>query len=264
LDSADLQSLLLEVTARRAERLTPADVLRTYESSRFVTPSRFDARRVAALQCRLLEALPEGFAAIQLSPLAPLGCCSVLATVHPNKVVGTTRGHEVCADPTNSLALECAVRRRREERVRLGAFQRVVRAQQLPPSPGYYAHFGLMALTSAARWTREWAVEALAEHWRYCAAVLRAQGQVQLRWTDLSAGRLLGVVGAVRERCPELDLVEDPHRESGRGYYTGLCFKVYMGEHEVGDGGFTDWTQKLLGNRKEALLISGLGADRLV
>jgi hypothetical protein len=32
---------------------------------------------------------------------------------------------------------------------------------------------------------------------------------------------------------------------------------------ELVDGGSTDWTQQLLGNRKERLLISGLGLERL-
>jgi len=30
------------------------------------------------------------------------------------------------------------------------------------------------------------------------------------------------------------------------------------------DGGFTDWTQQLLSNRKERLLISGMGSERFV
>jgi hypothetical protein len=30
------------------------------------------------------------------------------------------------------------------------------------------------------------------------------------------------------------------------------------------DGGFTDWTAQLLNNKKERLLISGLGPERLV
>ena len=30
-------------------------------------------------------------------------------------------------------------------------------------------------------------------------------------------------------------------------------------EIEIADGGFVDWTQQLLGNRKERLLISGFG-----
>jgi hypothetical protein len=58
-----------------------------------------------------------------------------------------------------------------------------------------------------------------------------------------------------------------PDRPSGRGYYTGLCFKVFAvfgeTELEVADGGFVDWTQRLLGNRKERLLISGYGIDRI-
>ena len=32
---------------------------------------------------------------------------------------------------------------------------------------------------------------------------------------------------------------------------------------EVGDGGFTDWTAKLVANDKERLLISGLSSERL-
>ena len=70
---------------------------------------------------------------------------------------------------------------------------------------------------------------------------------------------------AGRAGCAEV--ADAPQRSSGRGYYTGLCFKVRAdfgaGELEVGDGGFVDWTQKLLGNRKERLLISGYGIDRI-
>jgi hypothetical protein len=61
-------------------------------------------------------------------------------------------------------------------------------------------------------------------------------------------------------------VVGDPDRATGRGYYTGLCFKVFgvaaAEPFEVGDGGFVDWTQNLLGNRKERLVITGLGVDR--
>jgi len=60
---------------------------------------------------------------------------------------------------------------------------------------------------------------------------------------------------------------EDPDRNSGRGYYTGLCFKVYADiaghELEIGDGGFVGWSQRFTGSRKERLLISGFGVDRL-
>ena len=59
----------------------------------------------------------------------------------------------------------------------------------------------------------------------------------------------------------------DPARTSGRGYYRDLCFKIHVGTAtgsiEIGDGGFTDWTRRLLAGPKERLLISGLGLDRL-
>jgi hypothetical protein len=38
---------------------------------------------------------------------------------------------------------------------------------------------------------------------------------------------------------------------------------VHRNGGEVGDGGFVDWTARLCGNRKERLLISGYGVDRL-
>ena len=34
-------------------------------------------------------------------------------------------------------------------------------------------------------------------------------------------------------------------------------------EHELADGGFTNWTQKLLSDKKERLLISGMGTERI-
>lgn len=34
-------------------------------------------------------------------------------------------------------------------------------------------------------------------------------------------------------------------------------------EQEIADGGWVDWTQKLLENRKERLLISGVGLEWL-
>ncbi len=59
----------------------------------------------------------------------------------------------------------------------------------------------------------------------------------------------------------------DRARQAGRGYYRDLCFKVNAysaGEaREIGDGGFTDWTARLIANQKERLLISGLSLDRL-
>jgi hypothetical protein len=51
---------------------------------------------------------------------------------------------------------------------------------------------------------------------------------------------------------------------------TATCeFQIYARDkagtdYFIVDGGFTDWTQQLLSNRKERLLISGMGSERFV
>ena len=51
-------------------------------------------------------------------------------------------------------------------------------------------------------------------------------------------------------------------------YYKGLQFKIYINfkgsDFEVVDGGFVDWSQKLLQSKKERMLVSGMGIERLL
>ena len=71
----------------------------------------------------------------------------------------------------------------------------------------------------------------------------------------------------MQRQLPHVPITTDDSN-TDNNYYKGVNFKVYMhtktGAIEVGDGGFTDWTQKILGNRKERCLISGVGIDRLL
>jgi hypothetical protein len=261
LSGADLTTLLLEVMRRRAQALSPADVLRRYGQDRFVAPAPIPFTRLRGAEEAVLSALPADVEVVTLAPVAPLGACSAVGPVDQNKVVSTIRNSEVAADPTNALALEAALRRRAmtaPEPVRLVAFQRVVRAQRFDAA-GHYAHFTLFALVTAGRDTGDLAFERhhAAEHLRILADAVRACGisDVEARVTVLDE-RFDRVAAS-------LDATPDPARESGRGYYTGLCYKIYAGGSEVGDGGFVDWTARLLGNRKERLLISALGLDRL-
>jgi hypothetical protein len=149
--------------------------------------------------------------------------------------------------------------------VRLATVQRVVRAQRVDGAR-LFTHFSLFGAVTAGRDTGSLAFEraALAEHARLMAAGCRALGAtaVSLRVTVLDP-RFEDLLDAA-----EVPVRPFPEREGGRGgYYEGLCFKVYAsfgGElAEVGDGGFTPWTRKLLGNAKERLMTSALGVDRL-
>ncbi|MGW4381457.1 hypothetical protein [Kitasatospora sp. NPDC004531] len=280
LTGADLTTLLLEVFRRRADRLTPAEVMRRYRTDRFVAPAPTGFAQLRRVEDLLLSALPDDFELLTLAPLVPLAAHTAVATVDPRKVVATVRGSEVAADPTNALALEAARRRsealaadpRSAVPVRLAASQRVVRAQHFD-APGMLAHFQLFALVTAGRDTgsRTFEQQHLVEHLRFAArATARADVQrteIRLTRLDEAAAPILARVRTELAGTPGLDVVDDPGRTSGRGYYTELCFKIHVtvdGRRlEVADGGFVDWTQQLTGNRKERLLISGFGVDRL-
>lgn len=254
LTDRDLQSLLLEEFARRSE-VSPTRLLERYRESRFVQPSPLDVRTSSRLLGLAWELLPEPFQPLELSPLAPLGSCSSLATVSQNKVVSTVRNCEVSADPSPVLALECALRRRSGP-VDLACWQRVVRAQSLPPGPGTYAHFGMFSLASADR--RGFEADALRRHWAFYRRFLARAvpgARVEIHLTDWCG---------LAERLPGEEFLLDPDRRSGRGYYQGACFKIHINGVDVGDGGFTDWTSQLLSDRAESFLSSGLGWERLV
>jgi hypothetical protein len=77
------------------------------------------------------------------------------------------------------------------------------------------------------------------------------------------------VVPALAAAHPEVAVRFDLGRLHGLGYYSGLCFQVVATDREglalpVADGGFLDWTRRLLANGKERLLSSGLGLELLV
>ena len=272
LSGSDFTTVMLEVVRRRAGRETPATVLRRYQRDRFVRPGSGPWRAARRAEDVLLGYLPAETEVVALAPLVPLGTHSALATVSQHKVVTAVRACEVAADPTNALALEAAVRRAAGSGdsgvVRLAAVQRVVRAQRFPD--GWAAHFGLFATVTAGRdiGSRRFEVSMLGEQPRFAVAALRAAGvrDVEVALTPLSeAGERIAAQTATA--LAPADVVIDRERVSGRGYYHDVCFKVNAladgAVVEIGDGGFTDWTARLLANGKERLLITGYGTDRL-
>ena len=102
---------------------------------------------------------------------------------------------------------------------------------------------------------------------RGVAAAIGPGAQIALTPLSDRGERIAAAVTASLARSAQADLVTDRERQSGRGYYRDLCFKVTAyadGEpREIGDGGFTDWTARLTANAKERLLILGLSTDRL-
>lgn len=276
LPGSDLTTLLLAAMRARAERVRAPDVLRRYREDRFVSPAQVPHRQLRAAEDAVLSALPAEFDVVTLAPVVPLGTHAALGGVDQNNVLTTIRGTEVAADPTSALAVEAAARRagrrdgavRLAGEVRLAALQRVLRAQRFD-GPASFAHFTLLGLVSAGRDTGNLGFERrhAVEHLRIAVDAVRAalpgrDAEVALTVLD---PRFEAVAQAVREALP--GVVDDPHRQAGRRYYHGLCFKLIVDDGEqrfdLGDGGFVGWTQAMLADRKERLLISGIGVERL-
>lgn len=274
-----LWSLLLEVAERRARARTPADLLRQWEVDDFTRPAAQDLRALLRLDARLLEAVA-AFEALDLSPLTPLGTCSVVGLASQDKIVSALRGTEVVSDPTNVLALESARRLRAapEAVVRLCTCQRVVRAQRLPPraqrqgfARHFSQHFRIFVMTTAGREQRDHGllVGALVEHIRGhldAMDLLERDGYVfpdralRLLATPARAALMDRVAAALAGRVHlTRGALEHPY------YSGGLRFLISARAEGVdvplSDGGSFDWLAKLSANRRHVFVASGMGAQ---
>jgi hypothetical protein len=277
LQSADVRAVLLDMAARRASGRRPADVLRQYERDPTLRPSPITPAVYRAFESRAMAALPPGFIELSLAPHAPLGTSSVLGRLSQDRVLTTITDSEVLSDTTNVLALEAGLRRRnaasrRAIETRLAATHRVLR-------PRDRAHFGLIALCTASRDRGSFAMQltAFREHLDWHLRVISSEApslELEVLITDLSDGlhrsilehELLQPLDAA---WPAARVAFYDDREAGRAYYTTACFAVravHLGgsRSNLSDGGFVDWTARLLADSKERLLISGLGSERLV
>jgi hypothetical protein len=149
LPASDLRSLLLHVTRRRAAGLEPSAVLGARRDDPTLAPVAVDGRALQLAGLLAIDAAPS-FEPVTLAPVAPAGVNTVLGGIDQNLSLATVRGGEVLADPTTSLALEVALRRRAgEASVRLCWVGRVLRMQRF--GGGWNQHFGLFALVSGGR-----------------------------------------------------------------------------------------------------------------
>ncbi len=78
-----------------------------------------------------------------------------------------------------------------------------------------------------------------------------------------------GVLGPLSARWPDVSVRVNVDRLEAVGYYSGLMLRISV-ESPKGfalpliDGGFTDWTQRLLDDRKERFLGTGIGTDAIL
>lgn len=279
LSPTDLQTLLMALSRRRASAVTPARLMSRWREDRFVQVAASDPRVVWRIEARLWDLLPEMFTGVDLSPVTPLGTCSAVATVDQHRVISTIRGSEVISDPTNVLALEAAVRRKQSPAasVDLAACHRVIRAQPFHGA-GLFQHFRMFVLVSSSRDRGSGAAEAamLTSHVRFWAgalAELLPARDVHIEVTAFDSPvlveRLHDTVLPALEPLPgRVSVVQDLQRERARRYYTSGAVRIAVDDgtstiHEIGDGGFTDWTAQLMADGKERCFVSCVATERL-
>ncbi|WP_448006020.1 hypothetical protein [Agromyces bauzanensis] len=266
---------LLRLVREQAGRRRPADLLAQHRRDGFVMPSMLDLRLVNTLDRLALEAA-EGYDAVLLSPVAPLGVNSVVAPTSQDRTVTTTRGSEVVSDPTNVLALECA-RRLLESPpapVRLATVHQTLRAQSLANDDGAHSrHFRLLALAESGPGLPDdgFEVEAVARQLQAydrlfdaCVRELgvafprrRAVVRVDARGPALAER----VVRRLGEALPHVEVATEPLTSR---YYDGL--RVGFGADgragefvEIADLGRFDWVAQLTSDRRNRFVASGFG-----
>ena len=271
LSGAELTSVLLEVMQHRANARSPADVLAQYQRDGFCRPAPIDQRVSVAIDGHLLAAAA-GFEAIELSPVAPLATCSSVGPTAQHRVLSALRSTEIVADPTNVLALECAVRLRAgAAAVHLATSQRVIRAQPVPKLPGYSSHFRIFVLASGGLEAQDHAFTAATfeHHIRTmlgALARLEAHGyafgarHVDLLATPARAALADRIAAALGDICVHRKPLEHPY------YSGGLRYMVWVtapdgSQVPLIDGGSFDWLTKLTSNRRAVYLASGTGAQ---
>ena len=283
LTNSELTSLLLEVFDRKTAQMTPADLLRVYQQNRFVKPVDIQVTGLRALENQLLTAASAfNFIPVELSPVAPLGSCSVVATASQKKILSASRQTEVVADATNALALHIAdlrfnKRASAAEQHRFSTIHRHLRTPTLPNIPGFRAHFKIACFVTAGRDTGsfQFEQEGLAEHIHMLAYFFRTilkidQVAFQLypRKGYADPVAFVSQLGNyLHQQQPAIPVEVFPHLLNDNNYYKGLQYKISITLNgqtvEVGDGGFVDWTQQFLQNKKERLLTTGIGLELL-
>jgi len=264
-----LQSLLLEVMQARARARSAKELVAQYGRDPFCMPAPVDLRAMLAVDSHLVAAAAR-FEAVELAPVAPLGTCSVVGPTAQNRVLSALRATEVVSDPTNVLALECALRLRVRPRedVHLATSQRVLRAQPVPRRPGYGQHFRIFVLGSGGieRKDHAFTIEAVALHVR---TILAGLDRLERHGYAVGRRRVEILATAHRQRLGDqlADLLGADCLPLDHPYYTGgLRYRIWAtapdGEElPLADGGTFDWLSRLAANRRAAFVASGLGSQ---
>lgn len=289
--NTDFQSLLLEIMEKKSLKTGVREINSTIENNPFVKLSKVDQLTFVKFDGLAYSLLPSKYKGIELSPVVPFATNKVLADISQKRVLSTARNSEVISDPTTALALYCAKERIQKikknpadpELVALASSQRVIRQDQIKKE-GYSQHFRTFTLSVAGRDVgfEKFEKDNLKEHLTFFLSLLKELNEsgsyaieditvtianVEERQSDLLDRIKDSVVKELVEEYPNVTFNFDPNRKSN--YYKSLCYSISARNKEqkepisVAGGGMTDWTEKLVGSKKERLLVGSIGSETL-
>ncbi len=151
---AELNTFFLKIYEDRIKKLTPADLLKNYETNKFLKISDADPRKINKIENLLFDIVHPIYKIIDISPISPIGINTVLAKINSKTSLSTIRNLEVLGDPTTQLALETVKIKRANpsiDVVKLATSCRLLRTQNFDSKLGMSNHFKAFALTAAGR-----------------------------------------------------------------------------------------------------------------
>ena len=147
------------------------------------------------------------------------------------------------------------------------------------PDPRFLPHFQVFGLASAGRDVGNYTFEfnTLSLHLNFFHRFLHSTDHpfyfekikvfvTQLKGFDNAQKIENEVFSELTQDFPAMNFKFFPERKGGRNYYRHICFQVNA-ENKEGielnliDGGFVDWTQKFMSNKKERILTSSIGSE---
>ena len=283
LSGSELNTLLLDVIRNKTKAMSGPELLNKYQLNRFVKPADLPVLELKKTELELLTLFKDHFfEPVELSPVSVLGSCSVVASVDQNKILSALRGTEILADATNAMALHiCDLKKRKlwvpdkpTQKLRLSTIQRHVRTQSITAT-GFTPHFkvGCFVTSGLDTGSFNFEKETLLEQLQLLNAIYKNHYGVQeinFRFLCRSgysdpfrvANEVKDYVARHKEWL-DIEIVENPEKETN--YYKGLQYKANIRWknqiYEIADGGFVDWTQTILQNKKERFLIGGIGFE---
>jgi hypothetical protein len=280
ISGSEMNSVLMELFKNKTAETTAPELLKLYSKNRFVKPADLPVIALREIELDLLRLFQSySFEPIELSPVSILGSCSVVATADQNKILSSLRGTEVLADATNAIALHYSDLKKSRlissaSAMRYATIQRHVRAQSIS-GKGFTPHFKIACLVTCGTDTGNFAFEKenLSEHIKSMIKLFLDYHKV-----DSVGFRLLCREGyedpfrlaeSVKDHVLKtqqnvsIEIIQRP--EKSNNYYKGIQYKIDIRvkgkQYEIGDGGFVDWTQQLLQNKKERMLSTGIGFE---